>query len=487
MTNRAGFLRIVLLFVTIILFPGCTLHPRYKRPCNEVPEHWRVPFDESSSYVNFAWWEQFQDPVLNCLIAEALANNKDLKVAIARVYEFYGQFLVATSGLYPQINGTFQALRQEVSIALTPFPSEFKRTFNDFNCLLNASYDIDIWGRIRSGSEAAWARLLAQEDARQVVVLTVVSSLATAYIQMLQYDKQREISIRTYESRKKSYELAVARYEGGLTSELEVKQAESLMEGALVQVIEFEILIAQQENLISIIIGHPPQYIARGRNLDSLILPVEVPAGLPSEILEQRPDILRAEQELVAANAQIGVARAQFFPDISLTSYYGNESMDLHNLFTAPARTWLYGASLLQPFFTGGNLIGQLQVATAVEREAYYAYQQTVLNAFREVEDALISHTRTKDLVVVEKRRVEALRDALRLANLQYENGQVDYLNVLDTERFLFAAELDLAFEESKLFLTLVNIYKALGGGWVVEADQQAFEANQDVIEETAL
>jgi multidrug efflux system outer membrane protein len=463
------------IFIAVFL-QACVLYPPYQRPVVEVPETWRIPVDEASSYANYQWWQQFNDPVLDDLVLEALQNNNDLKVAIARVWEFLGDLDIARSGLYPQIYGTLEYTRQEVSIAGTPFPLGYPRTANDYIAGFNATFEIDVWGKIRSASEAALANLLAQIEARRTVVLTLVSSVASSYIQLRLFDKQLDIARKTYESRIESYELALVRYLGGLTSELPVKQAESEMEDALGQVLNLEVSVAQEENLLSVLVGHPPRAMQRGLWLDDLHLPPDVPAGIPSEVLEQRPDILQVEDLLIAANANIGVARANFFPSISLTGAYGNESFQLHNLFTAPALAWQYTLAAVQPLFTGGLLLGQLEVAKAQQCEAYYAYCQTVLVAFQEVDDALIAHEKSKEQFKVQSRRVLAVTDALHLARVQYENGQVDYLNVLDAQRNLFAAQLYQAQAMGETFLTLVNLFKSLGGGWVIQADEWALE-----------
>lgn len=466
---------IAILFLCLLLLNSCILHPRYSRPCMDIPCTWRIPVDESSSYANYRWWQQLGDPVLDNLIVEALEANQDLKVAIARVYQYIGQLLVARSPLYPQIGGSAAAFRQQSSLNAFPLGG-FNRISSDYLCLFEASYDLDLWGKIRSGSEAAQASLFAQVEARRAVVLNLVASVASAYIQLRLFDLQLKTSIQTYKSRKEAYDIAELRFLGGLTSELDAVQAQAEMETALVQVIQFEQAIIEQENFISLLIGRPSQPILRGLELDEFRLTTDIPAGIPSQILEQRPDILQAEYNLIAANAEIGVAKANFFPDISLTGFYGNQSVQLNNLFTAPSRTWQYGGSLLQPIFTGGLLIGELQIAESQKWQAYHQYQQTVLNAFREVNDALTAHQKTKELLEVEKRRVKAQQDALSLANLQYSNGQVEYLNVLDAQRNLFDAELSADQVQGDLFLSLVNIYKSLGGGWVIEADCWAIE-----------
>jgi multidrug efflux system outer membrane protein len=237
------------------------------------------------------------------------------------------------------------------------------------------------------------------------------------------------------------------------------------------EVLRLEILIPQQENLISLLIGHSPRDIERGLQVNEWPIPLAVPAGLPSELLEQRPDILKAERGLIAANARIGEARAQYFPSISLTGYLGSESIHLHHLFTSPTRAWQYAANLLQSVFTGGRITNNVNLAKARKAVAYYNYQQTVLNAFKEVDDALIAHQKSKELIVVQKDSVAVLKDYLYLAKLQYDNGQTDYLNVLDAERRLFTAQLSLAQAEANVFITLIQVYQALGGGWVIEVE----------------
>lgn len=484
-------------FALFFLF-SCVLYPKYKRPCMEMPESWRVAADEASTVANARWWQQFDDEILDALIEEALASNNDLRIATARIAEFRAHLGIASSLLYPQINAQGMVSRQRISQTIPGFGSstggstssgqgggggallpdfgEISPYSNDYLALLNASYELDLWGKIRSSTEAAYSELLASEDARRTVILSVVTSVAGAYIQLRQYDLQLEVSLQTSQSRKRSLDLAVIRFEEGLTSELEVKQAASDWDVALLQVINYQTLIPQQENLISILIGHPPNAIRRGRPVYGLELPPEVPAGLPADLLEQRPDILEAEEQLMAANFRIGEARALYFPDITLTGNYGYQSAYLHELFTNPSRSWQWAANLLQPIFTGWKITSTVDLTIAQKEAALYNYQQTILNALKEVDNALIAHKNSKEALFVGKDNVEDLKGYLQLATLQYENGLVDYLNVLDAERRLFQAQLDLAQIQADVFLTLVNIYKALGGGWVVDAENIMIE-----------
>lgn len=465
-------------FLFLIVLQSCTLAPPYYRITDPIPETWRIEADESSTVANLEFWRELEDPILNDLIVEALDNNKDLKTAIARVYEFYAIYGEARSYLLPEIDGSGSYIRQEISNAgeIVPFPPNINRTFNLYNLGFNLIYELDAWGKIRSQTEAALSQYFSAIAERRNVILTLVTSVANAYITLRQYDKQLKISQETYRSREESYKLAVLRFEAGLTSEMEVEQAESEVEDALTRVKQLEILIPKQENLISVLVGHPPAAISRGLTLDELLLPPKIPAGLPSDLLEQRPDIIRAEEELLAANALIGAARADFFPVISLTGSYGNSSIKLHDLFISAARQWDFVASFMVPLFNYGRTSYHVDAAEMRKLEALYQYQQTILKAFQEVDDALIAHKKTKELVEVQTRRVAVLKRYLELANLQYDNGQTDYLNVLDAERNLFAAQLDLAEAKSNSFITFVDLYKALGGGWVIASDRCSIE-----------
>lgn len=477
----------------MLFLHSCVLYPPYRRPCMEMPEQWRVQSDETSTVVNIRWWEQFNDPVLNVLIQEALESNKDLGVATARVAEFRAQLGIVSSQFYPQIfaQGNFSRQRTSQTLAGNLFSSfdqpqneddggilagllkglKISPYSNNYFVNFNASYELDLWGKIRSASDAAFADLIGQVYARRTTILTVVSSVASAYLQLRQFDRQLKISIQTFRSREESFELAKVRFREGLTSELEVAQAAAERDQAALQIIQLQTLIPQQENLLSVLIGHPPASIQRGQTMDGWELPPEVPTGLPADILEQRPDIMQAEEQIIAANFRIGEARALYLPDITLTGNYGYESAQLHELFTNPSRAWQWMINLLQPIFTGWRITSTVDLAVAQKEEALYNYLQVILTALQEVDNALIAHKNSKEALVIEFARERDLKTYLHLATLQYQNGLVDYLNVLDAERRLFEAQLDLAKGQADVFLTLVNIYKALGGGWVVDSE----------------
>jgi multidrug efflux system outer membrane protein len=311
------------------------------------------------------------------------------------------------------------------------------------------------------------------EENRRTVILTLVTAVATAYVNLLNLDRQLEISRETVRSRGESLRIFDLRFKGGTISELELQQLRSEYETAVATVPAVEKQIAQQENNLSVLLGRNPGPIARGGTLQKLVLP-EVPAGLPSEVLERRPDIRQAEQQLVAANARIGVAKAAFFPTISLTGLLGVASADLSKLFSSDARTWTFAGSVNQPIFTGGTLTGQLQVSEAQQRQALYAYQQAIQTAFSEVENSLVDQGKTREQAAAQSRQVEALGRYAYLARLRYDNGYTSYIEVLDAERSLFQAQLQLAQTQSQLYFALINLYKALGGGWVDVAERLA-------------
>lgn len=444
--------------------------PKEWRRENKVDEN--SPFytsDESAGFANLEWWKQFDDPVLDGLIAEALANNLELKVALWRIAEFEALYRYVSGDFYPQITGSGFFSRQYASIAENPVPPGVSRYSNTYGLSLNGFYQIDLWGSVLNKSQAAFADFLSQIDARHLIIITVMRSVADSYVQLRKYDQQLQISKKTLESRLKALELAKVRYEYGYTSELEVKQAASAVAGAESAIAQLVILIAKEENLLSILVGRNPGPIVRGVPLEKLHLPPQIPVGLPSSLLGKRPDVLEAEHHLEEANALIGVARAAFFPNISLTGMLGTLSPELKSLFSDAATTWNYGGSALQTIFSGGKLIAQLDGAKAVQQEAYYRYEQVIQNAFREVNDALIAHQQSIELLKIEKEHLKILIDYLELAKLQYSNGQVDYLTVLDAERNSFEADLQVAQAESDTFTSLIDLYTALGGGWIVE------------------
>ncbi len=444
-----------------LLASGCMVGPDYVRPPVDAPAAWRLSEPAVRDMANTAWWEQFGDPVLNDLVATALRENKDLMIASARIDEFAGKYGFVRSGLFPQVGAGYEVSRQRDIPAGTTQPS----TYNSYSAVLNASWEIDIWGRIRRQTEAANAQLLASEEGRNGVVLSLVGSVAGAYINRRNLDRQLEIARATAKSRGESYDLFKLRFAGGVISLLELSQNKSQYEEALATIPPLEKAIAQQENGLSVLLGRNPGPIARGKEIDQLTLPV-IPAGLPSDLLERRPDIRRAEQDLIAANALIGAARAMYFPTISLTGLFGYASPSLSSLFEGPSKVWQYGAPITMPIFTAGAIAGQVQAAEAVQQQMLFAYQKTIQQAFREVDDSLASQERTREQLLAQRRQVEALQQYASTARLRYDNGYTSFIEVLDAERSLFNVQLQYTQTQQVQLQAMVNLYLAMGGGW---------------------
>lgn len=479
--------RLLFFFLIFSFFSACNLKPKYTRPEMEIGDSYRFDSLEGEKYANLAWWKQFEDEDLNSLIEIALKNNQDLKVATARVAEFYARYRIAFSQLFPELDATanFDRIQLSEDVNFQPPIPGVPRINNLYAFLFKLSYEVDFWGKIRNATDAAKSIYLSQVYSRQNVVLTLVSSVAASYILIKQYIHQLTISKLTYESRCKSWEIALLRFKGGLVSELEVKQAESEALVAKVQMKNFEILIGKQEDLLSVLLGKAPGPICEGKELVELALPKKIPSGLPSDLLENRPDILQAEERIRAANAEVGVARAAFFPSISLTGILGQRTTSIRDFFDSSATLWDMGMAAFEPLFTGWRITNQLKESEAVLLQAIHSYQQTILTALREVDDALLEHQKSLEKLQIQTERVASLKEYLKLANLRYFNGQNDYLTVLDAEKSLFAAELVKAETMGDLYLSLVNLYKALGQGWDVEKDLPPGELSYTCEEES--
>jgi multidrug efflux system outer membrane protein len=458
--------------MTLLLLAGCAIGPDYRRPETVSPPAWHVDIKEAQDTANTAWWEQLDDPVLNELIGTALKENYDLRVATARVEEFYGLYGATRADFFPQIGYDGSAGKVKASekgpVPLSPGTSSH---YDFYQAQFSASWEIDLWGKIRRATEAAQADLLAAEDSRRGVILSLVASVATAYADLLSLDQQLKIAQQTTKSREESVKIFEIRFKGGNISEMELSQVRSEYYLSLAAIPDLEKRIRQQENFISILLGKNPGPIMRGKTIDTVSLP-SIPAGLPSDLLARRPDIQQAEQALIAANARIGVAKAQYFPSISLTGFFGSASTELSDLFTGPAKTWSFAGSLAGPIFTAGKIKGTVKAAQAIQQQALFGYEQAIQNGFREFEDALIDQDRTRVQLDAQAKQVEALAVYARLARLRYENGYTSYIEVLDSERSLFNSQLLYAQTQDTLLRALVNLYKAMGGGWVVEADK---------------
>ena len=462
----------VLLCILLLTLTGCmTVGPDYKRPAVDTPAAWRFEEKEVRDLANTAWWQQFKDPVLDRLVSHALQENKDLLIATARIEEFFGRYFSTRGDQFPSAAGNADAFRQRLSEKGFSRFDGSDNPYNQYEAILGASWEIDFWGKFRRATEATRAELIGTEEARRTVVLTLVSAVAAAYLDIRALDKQLEITQRTADSRRGTLELFELRFQNGIISEVDLSQAESEYEDALARIPDIERAIGQTENALSVLLGRNPGPIPRGLPLDALILPA-VPAGVPSRLLERRPDILRAEQTLIAANARIGVAKSLYFPTISLTGAFGTVSTDLSSLFTASSRAWNFGVPVSVPLFTAGRIGGEVKAAEAVQQQALYGYQQTIQNAFREVDDALLDRGKSGQRIDALSRQLKALRNYARLARMRYDEGYTSFLEVLDAERSLFNVELAHTASQNVLFRSLINIYKSMGGGWVDQAEQ---------------
>ncbi|MGO9016554.1 MAG: efflux transporter outer membrane subunit [Dissulfurispiraceae bacterium] len=464
--------RIVATALIVLTLCGCMAGAEYKRPPVETPQSWRFGEKEAKDIINTAWWQQFKDPILNELIATALRDNKDLKIAAARLDEFIGKYAVTRAALFPQVVANAGTERERTTqLGQEALPAGTPNPFYQYQASLSASWEIDLWGKLRYATEAARAALLSTEEGRKSVILSLVTSVADSYVNLRDLDRQLDIARQTAKLREETYHIFNIRFKAGYVSELELSQAKSDLEQVLATIPPLEKSIAQQENALCVLLGRNPGPIPRGKSIDDLGMP-DIPSGLPSDLLSQRPDIRQAEQNLISANAQIMVARAQYFPDISLTAMFGYESIRLSSLFSGPARIWNWSVPLTAPIFTGGAIAGQVKEAEAIQKETLLQYQQTIQNAFRDVEDSLADQHRTREQLEALTRQVEALRTYARVARLRYDNGYTSYIEVLDAERSLFSAELNYTQTQGTLFQSLVNLYKAMGGGWVVAADE---------------
>ena len=410
--------------------------------------------------------------MLNQLIEEGLRENRDLRIAAARVDQFLGQLQATRSQFYPQVGYSADASRNRSSAAgVPPLAPGTDPYYSLYQGALGADWQIDLFGRVRRQSEAAQARLYASEQGRRGVVLSLVASIAASYINLRALDRQLEISQATAANYADTARIFALRRKGGVVSKLEVAQVDSQYQQALAAIPALERQIAAQENLISVLLGRNPGAIPRGKTIAALSAP-GIPADLPSQLLERRPDILRAEQNLVAANADIGAAKALYFPQLSLTGALGSVSAAFGDFLSGPAATWSVAAALSGPIFTGGAIAGQVQTAEAAEREALASYQQAILNAFRETNDALVGTQKKEAEALAQTRRAASLREYARLSRRLFDNGYAGYIEVLYAENELFAAELNAVRAQSEHYTELVEVYKAVGGGWVDVADR---------------
>jgi outer membrane protein, multidrug efflux system len=460
--------RLAAVSLIMLLTSGCAVGPNYKRPSVTVPGTYRgampqeTPQPAAESLGDQKWWELFQDKQLQDLIHIALQQNYDIRIAATRILEAQAQVGITRADQLPAINARAEAVNQRS--ARSKFFPAFETSANQVD--LSLAWELDFWGKYRRATESARATLLATQWAREAVISTLVSDVAAAYFQLRELDLQLEISRRTLASRQDSLQLTQMLAKGGATSMLDVRQAEQLVFTAAETIPDLERRIEQQENFISTLLGDNPGPIARGTKLTDQPHSPEVPAGLPSSLLERRPDIRQAEAQLIAANAQIGVAKAAYFPQISLTATSGYQSSALTSLFTGPAGLWNFGGSLVQPIFAGGRIRSNVKFTEARQQEAALVYQQTIQQAFRGVSDALVGYSKDREFREQQEQLTFSAQDAARLSETRYRGGATSYLEVLTNETNYFDAELGLAQAQLNELVALVRIYRNLGGGW---------------------
>src|SRR5271155_5255378 len=449
------------------LVAGCAVGPNYHKPDVQTPAAYRDLGENSqaevqaASYADLPWWQVFTDPVLQDLIHTALKQNYDLQTATERINAARGQLAVTRSSLFPQVQGegNFTGGKEQ----------NFQSKSNFLALTADAAFQVDLFGGLRRATQASRAQLLATEAARQTVVLTVVSDVASDYFALLELDLELQIARDTVKTQQDSVKLTSLRLDHGVATRLDVLQAQQVLDTANAQIPDLERQIGQEEDAIRILLGHYPESVRRGRPLAEQPLPPEVPPGLPSSLLERRPDIRQVEQNLIAANAEIGVAKAAFFPQISLTGSgggaFGRSSL-LTGLMSSQTGIWSYGAQVSQPIFTGGALRGNLRLAESEQRQELIAYKQAIQLSFRDVSDALIGYQKLHQVRVAQETTVKDLQDTVDTSLRRYRGGITTYLEVLDGQRSLFAAELTLAQSRGNEYQSMVQLYKALGGGW---------------------
>src|SRR5262245_31697064 len=466
MDARKTVLVVFAIGLVMVLSSGCVAGPDYKRPAVPTPSAYRGASSEGARNVatfgDEKWWDAFQDDALRDLIRSALQQNYDVRIAAARILEARAQLGIARADQLPSVNAAASVLNErspEVAgrPAIETSPAQITGAF---------AWELDFWGKFRRATESARAGLLSEEWAQRQIVSSLVSDVAGAYFQLREQDLELEISRQTLASRRDSLRLTQLLADRGATSMLDVRQAEQLVFGAGATIPDLESRIEQQENFISVLIGRLPEGIARGRRLAEQPQPPQVPPGLPSSLLERRPDILQAEQQLVAANAQIGVAKADYFPQISLTGVGGYQSSALTRLFSGPAGLWTVGASALQPVFEGGRIRNRVRFSEARAEEVTLVYQRTVQEAFRDVSDALVDYRKSREVRLEQQQLTTAAEDATRLSNMRYRGGAASYLEVLDSDTRFFSAQLAFAQAQLRELQSLVRIYRSLGGGW---------------------
>jgi NodT family efflux transporter outer membrane factor (OMF) lipoprotein len=457
--------------LALVALSGCTMGPNYKRPHIEVPGEFRggpAMGADAASIADTKWQSLFADPVLNQMVTAALAHNFDLRIASTRVEEARAQLGITRANQYPSLNAQagLTASRPS-SVASTTFVTpgtDLSATYTAIGGAL--SWELDLWGRLRRLTEVARANYLASQEGQRAVQVSLVSDVMDSYFQLLEQDLELDISRRTQTTAQESLRIVDLRRQRGAATALDVRQAEQLLYTATARIAAAERVIGQTENQLSLLQGDAPSAQSRGRKLDEIPVPAQAPPGLPSALLERRPDIRQAEQNLVAANAQIGAARALYFPQLSLTAFAGGQSRHLMDIVTAPARVYSAAPSAVQTIFNAGQTRNQVRLSEAQKREMLETYQRTIYTALREVADGLVGFDRLRQERSQQEQLVRTLQDSVRLSDLRYRGGLDSYLQVLDAQRNLFSGQLTLAQLSLQEHMAVVQIYRALGGGW---------------------
>lgn len=463
--------RVIVALAALLALVGCSVGPNYHRPAVDQPAAWReadsvtvtMPESTATALADTSWWELFGDTVLTDLVTTALRENYDARAAAARVDQLMALYGVTKSDFFPKFDAQAEGSRGQIAV---PGDHGDRPTNDFFTVSLGATWELDLWGKIRRATEAARADLLAAEANRRGVALSIASLVASSYIDLLALDEQLDISRETARSRKHSLELMQQRFDHGDISEIELRVSESQYWLAMAQIPAVQDAITQTENALCVVLGRNPGPIPRGKRLADLALP-DVPEGLQSGVLERRPDVQLAEEQLIAANARIGVAKSLYFPSISLTGMLGTASSELDNLFASSYGTWNAGGGLLQPIFHFGEIKGQVKASEAVQRQALNLYLSTLQSAFRDADDALNARRNVADREAALRHQLDAQRRYTSLVDMSYREGVATYLELLDAERSLFDTELLYASVQADRYKTIVGIYRAFGGGWV--------------------
>lgn len=464
--------RVLPALCAVALLAGCTLGPDYKRPDVPLPPAWRAEVIDTADLANTEWWHAFGDADLDRLIETALAYNKDLTLASLRIEQFEARFQISDAASYPQVTysaaGQRERRSQERPNGLLPGTSP---SLSNYEISSTITWELDLWGRVRRANEAARAELLQTQEARRGVMLSVVAGVATSYVQLVDLDKHLALAQQALKNRRDALDLLEKKYQGGSTTKIVVEQMRAVVEATAAEIPNIERDIAVLENALSGLLGQNAAAIRR-QKIDSLALP-QMPLGVPADVLARRPDVMAAEQNLVAANARIGVAKTEYFPVISLNAILGLGADDVSWLFTETARTGNYGAGLVGPIFSGGRIEGDIKEAEALQKQASVRFQQSVQQALLEVESALVSRSKAGQREESLARQVGVLRGVSDLTRLRYEGGQSTLVDVLDAEQRVYTAEAQQVQSRRDTLLALISVYKAMGGGWMVEREKR--------------